>query len=286
MERASMKSPAWITRLLRDGTVPRSAVTSESVAVLEQLVALGYVTEETQGARRRVVVRNGGGFDTWVAGTYPQPSESAMPGRRAGNIARVRDSKGGRSTHDRQPMLLRWFDPDPAAPFAALTQQWGVAAVTSDRCANLIPPSRWILLTVENWESFIATDYTGCQDAIIVLYTGGNPAEATIQALGSLHPAPVRAIHFGDYDWSGLAIFRRLRAELPTIELYVPEDVEALMRKYGNPGVIDGQIPLRKRDDDTDAVREVIRLISWYNAGLEQESVAPPKIRLPLEEPL
>ncbi len=281
-----MKSPAWITRLLRDGRVPRSAVTSESLAVLEQLIALGYVAEETQGARRRVVVRNADALAIWVAGTYPQPSEAAMPGRRAGNIARVRDSKGGRSTHDRQPMLLRWFDPDPAAPFAVLTQRWGVAALTTDRYVELLPPSRWILLTVENWESFVATDYTGCQDTIIVIYTGGNPAEATISALGSLEPVPVRALHFGDYDWSGLVIFRRLRAVLPTIELYVPEDIEALIHKFGNPGLIEGQMPLGEREDDSDAVREVIRHISRYNAGLEQEIVPAPAITLPLGNPL
>ncbi|MDP9316372.1 MAG: DUF2220 domain-containing protein [Chloroflexota bacterium] len=279
-----MKSPAWIRRLLRDGTVPRSAVTSESVAALEQLVVLGYVIEETQRARRRVVVRNAGGFSTWVAGTYLQPSESAMPGRRAGNIARVRDSKGGRSTHDRQPMLLRWFDPDPAAPFAALTQQWGVVALMTDRSADLLLPSRWSLLTVENWESFVATDYTGCQDAIIVMYTGGNPADATLHALVSRQPAPQRAMHFGDYDWSGLAIFRRLRAVLPTVELYVPEDIDELMRKYGNPGLIEGQMPLGERDDDTDEVREVIRLISRYNAGLEQEIVPLPAIEVRLDD--
>ncbi len=271
-----MKSPAWITRLQRDGSVPRSAVTAESVAMLEQLVALGYVAEETQGTRRRVVVQNTSGLTAWAVGTYPQPSESPIPGRRAGNIARVRDSKGGRSTHDRQPMLLRWFGPDPAAPFATLTQQWGVAAVTSDRSANLLPPSRWILLTVENWESFVATDYAGCQDTIIVIYTGGNPAEATIRALCSLQPAPIRALHFGDYDWSGIAIFRRLRGVLPTVELYVPGDIEALMRQFGNPGLIEGQMPLRERDDDTDEVREVIRLIARYNTGLEQEIVPLP----------
>ncbi|MDP9317209.1 MAG: DUF2220 domain-containing protein [Chloroflexota bacterium] len=280
-----MKSPAWITRLLRDGTVPRSAITLESAAVLEQLAALGYVTEETQGARRRVVVRNADGLATWVAGTYPQPSESAMPARRARNIARVRDSKGGRSTHDCQPMLLRWFDPDLAAPFAALTQQWGVAALTTDRSVELLPPSRWIMLTVENWESFITTDYTGCQDAIIVIYTGGNPAEATIRALGSFQPGPHRTVHFGDYDWSGLAIFRRLRAVLPTIELYVPEDIQELIGRFGNSGLIQGQIPLRKRDDDTDEVQEVIRLIGRYNAGLEQEIVAPPVLALTPEAP-
>ncbi|MDP9315912.1 MAG: DUF2220 family protein [Chloroflexota bacterium] len=276
-----MKSPAWITRLQRDGSVPRSAVTAESVAMLEQLVALGYVAEETQGTRRRVVVQNTSGLTAWAVGTYPQPSESPIPGRRAGNIARVRDSKGGRSTHDRQPMLLRWFGPDPAAPFATLTQQWGVAAVTSDRSANLLPPSRWILLTVENWESFVATDYTDCQDTIIVNYTGGNPAEATIRALGSLQPAPVRAIHFGDYDWSGLTIFRHLRTVLPIIELYVPKDIQELLARFANQRLIDGQIPLREREDDTDEVREVIRLISQYNAGLEQEIVAPPRLKLP-----
>ncbi len=280
-----MKSPAWITRLLRDGSVPCSAVTPESVAVLEQLVALGYVAEETQGTRRRVVILNASGLTAWVTGTYPQPSDSPMAGQRAGNIARVRDSKGGRTTHDRQPMLVRWFDPDPSALFAALTQQWGVVALTTDRSADLLLPSRWSLLTVENWESFVATDYTGCQHAIVVMYTGGNPADVAIRALGSLQPAPVRAIHFGDYDWSGLAIFRRLRAVLPTIKLYVPEGIHELIGQFGNPGLVRGQIPISERDDDTDEVQEVIRLIGRYNAGLEQEIVAPPAIELLARNP-
>ncbi len=177
-------------------------------------------------------------------------------------------------------MLLRWFDPELVAPFAVLTEQWGVVALTNDKIAEIHPPTRWILLTVENWESFIATDYERSQDTIVIIYTGGNPAESTIRALRSLQPPPVRTIHFGDYDWSGLTIFRRLRAVLPTVELYVPGDIQELIGQFGNPGLIEGQMPLRERDDDMDEVREVIRLISRYNAGLEQEIVPPPPLTL------
>lgn len=272
-----MPPPAWMLRLVRDGSVPRSQVTSDSVWVLEQTVALGLAAEEVRGSRRRVVARDRLALERWLVDTYPPAIETALPGRRAGNIARRRRSKAGLSTHDVQSLLLRWFDPDSFAPLAALTDRLGLVGLTTDRIAELPLPAVWTLLTVENWESFIATDYRGCTDTVVVVYTGGNIASSTLQGLMNLHP-PQRAIHFGDYDWAGLAIYRRLRVAIPSMQLYLPDDIESLFAQFADSALLVGQAPIVVRNDDSPSLRKVVALIAQYNAGVEQEIVPLPQL--------
>lgn len=276
-----MRPPAWILRLVREGSVPRRQITSESEWVLEQIAALGLITEEVQGNRRRVVVRDLPALDRWVTDTYPPPAETPIAGLRAGNIARVRRSKAGLSTHDVQPLLLRWFAPDVNAPLAELTRRLGLVGLATDRIAELQLPTTWILLTVENWESFMAADYEGCTETVIVFYTGGNIASATLRALADIQSIPQYAIHFGDYDWAGLAIYRRLHIAIPSIRLYIPSNIDTLFAQFADTGLLIGQTPISARDDDPPNVHTVIDLIARYNAGLEQEIVSPPRFLPP-----
>lgn len=272
-----MRPPAWILRLARDESVPRSQVTNDSVWVLEQTMALGLTVEEVQGNRRRVVVRDRVALERWLADTYPPSVETLLAGRRAGNIARARRSKLGVSAHDVQSLLLRWFDPDSSALLAELTDRFGLVGLTTDRMAELPLPAVWTLLTIENWESFMVADYRGCTSAVVVVYTGGNIAGATLQGLTKLHP-PQRAIHFGDYDWAGLAIYLRLRAAIPSMQLYLPDDIESLFAQFADPALLLGQEPILARDVDPSSLRSVIDLIAQYNAGLEQEIVPLPRL--------
>lgn len=271
-----MPPPAWMLRLARDGSVPRSQVTSDSIWVLEQTMALGLTAEEVQGSRRRVVACDRLALERWLAATYPRAVETALPGRRAGNIARTRSSKAGVSTHDVQSLLLRWFDPDSATPLAQLTEHFGLVGITTDRLAELPLPAAWTLLTIENWESFLTTDYRGCADTVVVIYTGGNIAGQTLQALMAL-PPPQRALHFGDYDWTGLAIYRRLRGAIPLMQLYLPDNIASLFAEFANPALIVGQAPLVIRDDDPSSLCTVVALIAHHNAGVEQEIVPHPQ---------
>lgn len=108
------------------------------------------------------------------------------------------------------------------------------------------------------------------------MYTSGNIADATLRMLAALESPPTHAIHFGDYDWSGLAIYRRLRAALPMIKLYVPENIAVLFPQFAAHKLLMGQPPLAVQADDPIEVRQVIALIEQHNAGLEQEIVPPP----------
>jgi hypothetical protein len=272
-----MKPAAWIACLIRDGSIGYSHISRESLPLVEQLQALGLVALEIQGNRRRVLVRDQAAFQNWFDITYPMLQPAPTPGRRAANIARTRQSKRGTATHDAQPLLLRWFSSDPSSPWAVLTQRCGMVGITSDRMDVLDIPESWVLLTVENWESFLALDYLP-QTTIVAIFTSGNIAESTLRQLALLQPPPTEAIHFGDYDWSGLAIFRRIQSFLPQLRLYVPSDIEELFSTFASYAILNGQLPLAVRPDDPAEVRRIIELIATFNAGLEQEVVVPPRI--------
>ena len=270
-----MKPPAWIAQLVREGSVPHSQV--GNTATLDQLRALQLIAGEVQGSRRRVFVRDQIAFTRWVAGAYPAEVAAPVDGRRAANIARARRSKAGVTTHDAQPLMLRWFSPEPTSPWADLTRRCGIVGVTTNHISALDLPEPWTLLTVENWESFVALEYQPQARTILAVYTSGNPADSTLRVLAALQPPPTQAIHLGDYDWAGLAIFRRIRAMLPMLSLYVPDDVAALFRDFAGHELVAGQTPLVLRPDDPAEVQRVITLIEQHNAGLEQEIVAPPQ---------
>ncbi|MEI6776439.1 MAG: Wadjet anti-phage system protein JetD domain-containing protein [Chloroflexales bacterium] len=272
-----MKPPAWIAQLAREGLVAFSRVDRAGTETLDQLCALQLIAVEVQGNRRRVIVRDRIALTRWVAGAYPDEVAAPVTGRRAANIARARQSKAGVSTHDTQPLILRWFSPDPTVPWADLTHRCGIVGIMTNHISELDLPEYWTLLTVENWESFVVLDYQPQTNTILAVFTGGNIADSTLRVLAALQPPPVRAIHFGDYDWSGLAIFRRIRTMIPILSFYVPDDVADLFRNFAGYGLLEGQIPLVPQPDDPAEVQRVIALIEQHNAGLEQEIVAPPR---------
>lgn len=277
-----MPRPSWITKLLEQGYAPYSQAGSRAAEqTLATLKALDLIRIEFQGTRRKVVVVDKDQFRRWVEAVYPLTDLEAtadLPLRslRSQNIARRRSSKLGRTTHEVQPVLLKWFDPNPASPLAVLTDQHGLVGLTTDRLDRLALPPAWWLLTVENWESFYTLDYAAPATLIVAIYLGGQVAEATLAALAQLSPPPERVLHFGDYDWTGLAIFQRVQAALPAARLYVPADIETLFQRYGNRQLLEEQAPTVQLDPAHAACQAVVDLIAECNAGLEQEVVSPP----------
>lgn len=273
-----MKPPAWIAQLAHEGRVAYSRLNQDGEQILAQLRALRLVTLGVHNTRRLIVVIDKPGFAQWYQGTYTTPQEPPVAGPRAANIARAGHSKAGATTHEAQPVLLRWFSPNLEAPWPALTQRCGIVGTTTTHISALEFPTNWTLLTVENWEPFLRLEYAPQTGDIVAAYTGGNIADATLRMLATLESPPAHAVHFGDYDWSGLAIYRRLRAALPMIKLYVPENIAALFPQFAAHKLLMGQPPLAVQADDPIEVRQVIALIEQHNAGLEQEIVAPPPL--------
>lgn len=274
-----MERPNWISKLLEQGYVAYSQVSSRAARqILTKLTAMGLVKVEVQGSRRKIAVLDSDQFRRWVEANYPQvdPAATAALPARSQNIARRRSSKTGQTTHDVQPVLLKWFGPDQGAPLARLTRQHGLVGLTSDRLNGLSLPQSWWLLTVENWESFYRLDYPEPTSLIVAAYLGGHVAEVTLTALAHMNPPPERALHYGDYDWTGLAIFQRLQAALPAARLYIPADIEALFQQHGNRTLIEAQAAHARRSYTHSDCHAIVELIAQYNAGLEQEIVPQP----------
>ncbi|GAB4162883.1 MAG: hypothetical protein Fur005_21880 [Roseiflexaceae bacterium] len=273
-----MKPPTWIAQLADEGRVAYSRLSRDGEQLLVQLRALQLVSIAIHKSRRVVIVIDKPKFAQWFQAAYPALAPAPVAGQRAANIARARNSKSGLVTHPVQPLLLRWFSSNSASIWAELTQRCGIVGITSDRLHTLDLPQHWTLLTIENWEPFLALDYAPQMGAIIAVFTGGNIAEATLRSLAALRPSPIHAVHFGDYDWSGLAIYRRIRAVLPQLTLYMPDDLATLFRDFAGHDLLLGQLPLVAQADDPPELREVIALIAQHNAGLEQEIVPPPEL--------
>jgi len=274
-----MRHPRWITTLLERDTVAYSGAQSRSdqemVTILE---VLGLVRVETRRSRRTIVVINREQFARWVEAQYPErPVGDTVLSSRARNIVQRGASKSGRATHDVQPILLRWFAAERDTLWARLTHEWGIAALTSDHLDHLELPPLWWLLTIENWESMYSLAYPDPTIPIIAVWLSGNPANVVLQALARMRPPPACLLHFGDYDWSGLEIFRRLRAVMPEAALYVPSDIESLFQQHRNRTLLDGQLSTAQPMIADPACQLVADLIARYNGGLEQEIVpAPP----------
>lgn len=271
-----MSRPAWISQLLEHGSVAYSQVNQ---AVLTDLQNLQLVLIQVQGNRRRVVVHEPEQFRLWAAQHFPaMEAELEELAQRGRNIAGGRNSKAGPTTHAVQPILFKWFDPDPRHPLSETTQKFGLVAATSDRLATVQWPAVWWLLTVENWESFYRLNYTQVATPLIAIYLGGQVPDVTLTKLTEIQPQPAAILHFGDYDWAGLTIFQRIQARWPHARLYVPDSLESLFQRYSQRLLASMQAPPIAGLQWTSECLQVIDLISRYNGGLEQEIVPPPQI--------
>lgn len=265
-----MTRPAYLTALLETGNIAHSSV---RFSVLSELQALDLVVVESNRSRRRVIVKNLDAFTEWLDAHYPPaPSDLDTLLPRAQNMARTRSSKSGATTHEVQPVLIKWFGPRNLEP-ARLTARYGLLAAASNRVSDLAWPAIWHLLLVENWESFHTLDYPLDDRAIVAVYLGGHVPNVTLEALGTVTPPPSRSLCFVDYDWTGLHLYARVRRYLPSVDLYLPPDLEFLFALYARYDLATVQPPFL---DDDPASQRVITLIQQYNAGLEQEIVSPP----------
>lgn len=272
-----MLTPAWLERMIANGSVPYRDIPETERDLVEQLRRLNLVAVAVTRSRKYVEVVNPTALHEWMERKFAAPS-GAPDGQRATNIYWTRDSKRGVRRHSIQPVLLRCFSATPAWLWATVTQRCGMAGFTSDRIHELAPPSPWYLVTIENWEPFTRATYAPREGAIVVLYTSGQISEVALRAITAIQPPPAACLHVGDYDWDGLAIYRRIRAVLPSAQLYVPNDLDDLFRTAANHALAHRQSPTRAMPDDPPEVQRVMALISHWNAGLEQEIVPLPSI--------
>jgi hypothetical protein len=84
-------------------------------------------------------------------------------------------------------------------------------------------------------------------------------------------------LHWGDYDYTGLDEFLRLREQYPRTRLYLPPDLDMRWQRYATPLKEAAVTTRRLRTSDHPGVARVLELLARTNRFLEQQALfAPP----------
>lgn len=140
---------------------------------------------------------------------------------------------------------------------------------------NLVIPEDVTIIGVENPEAFLKiakldkhfSEYEPCLFVLRYMSKG---------LVGWLQTLPNPYLHFGDFDLSGLQIYiseykRHLGAT--RCNFFVPDNMEELIRLYGNQNLYDQQVQHTQNLDTTNhpEIQDLARIIRKYGKGLEQE---------------
>lgn len=137
---------------------------------------------------------------------------------------------------------------------------------------SFIPSEELTIVGVENAENF---RYIEKQEYLFAdikpLFVSRYPQSQHKDLIKWLQKVPNPYLHFGDFDLEGINIFlneykRHLREKA---RFFIPENIEELLQKHGNPDLYDRQ-SLRS-DSLSPELKDLIRLIHYYRKGVEQE---------------
>jgi|MTBAKSStandDraft_1061840.scaffolds.fasta_scaffold22172_2 hypothetical protein len=266
--------------LLCGKRVPVSKVSIRDRKKLQSLLEAGVIEEKRYGAGRSLELCDHDALQVYALKEYPlglddQAAWNANPRSRA--VAQLRDSKKAVIT-DAEVLQLRagshtdvLIREDEVLPLVEWCQAAGVAAIRLD------DQYQWkgsgTISVVENLEVFLHFEKLGVETDLIY-YAAGRLSERVLGWLSSPGMQACQIVHFGDYDPVGIDEYLRLKRACPNrVKMYVPDDLESLMSRYGKAGLLEDSksllMRLRKEKDET--VSKIILLMDRYNCGLEQE---------------
>ncbi len=269
-----------LRELLSYGSIPASALSARQCRRLSPLFDSGVLEEERAGAGRRITVQNRQALAAFSRKLFPSGFEytARTPGimPRAHGVLAFRDAKTARTTWA-EPVLLRGFGaavlsgPGGVLPAAELSMLAGLAAI------RLEEPFAWgfsgSVAVAENLEFFLSFEAAGLK-CDLVIYAGGRLSDRVIAWLASPLMEACSVIHCGDYDPAGLQEYLRLREAMGSrAGLYVPDNIERLLKKYGRAGLVRNQAHILSgiRSCAVPEVLDVLDIIERYGLGLEQE---------------
>ena len=197
---------------------------------------------------------------------------------RAGNIVASTDSK---STKVR---TFKGFLVNCSAPINAkingqgfiINPQNGTYSYIHDFENFSIPPET-LVVGIENSENFrLVHQQTHLFTASSVLYVSRYPqSNDLVSWLGQI---PNRYLHFGDFDFEGIRIFRDeyFRYLSERASFFIPENIEELLNKYGNKALYNKQYTTQTMLELNSDIKQLLSLFHMYKKCLEQEILIAP----------
>ncbi len=133
-------------------------------------------------------------------------------------------------------------------------------------------PEEVTVVGVENAENFRylkeqAYLFSSIKPLFVCRYPQSNDLVRWLQQI----PSPY--LHFGDFDFGGIAIFaNEFRKYLPErSSFFIPENIEYLLDEYGNRDLYGKQLYFQETGSNDQAISKLIDLFHKYKKCLEQE---------------
>ncbi len=253
-----------LQRLELEGRVAGSQVprTVRNGNAFQQLLSAGILVEIRSGAGRVITVGKAESFTNFLNARYPGRGE-LREAEAIANVARYRNTKGGQKTAFRVVLLrgrgvieLNGHSYD----LGRATDQFGCASCIMPR----IRAER--ICVVENLDTFsIAEDLLGDRTFV---HPYGRIGKHTLAGLETDD-----LLHFGDYDFTGLADFLRLKSAFPNARLYLPDNLEELWQAYSTPLKAKANAPDRVLGNTLPEVKRVLHLLADTGRFLEQQAL-------------
>lgn len=140
---------------------------------------------------------------------------------------------------------------------------------------RFVPDAHIVIVNVENSENFssIAKQkylFEGISPLFISRYPQNGSGDMVNWLKGIANPY----LHFGDFDFAGINIYlkeyKRFLGGRATF--FIPDNLESLIKAYGNPDLYDRQkVMFGMADIDEHELLRLVELFHRYKKGLEQE---------------
>ena len=231
--------------------------------LLSQLFAAGILRLDRSGPGKVVVVAAPADFRAFLDNRFPG-RHSAQAGNSVGNLQRYRYSKAGTRDSVGVVLLRGWG----TIRLNGQSIELGEPTATFGCLAALKPRLRVTrLCLVENLDCFVRAEQLLGRDWTFA-HTYGRLGSDTFTALTA-----DEVLHFGDYDYTGLAEFLRLREQYPHTRLYLPDDLEVYWQRYATPLKEEAVAHRSLRASDHPGLNRVLELLARTNRFLEQQAL-------------
>ncbi|RKZ01804.1 hypothetical protein DRQ21_09960 [Candidatus Fermentibacteria bacterium] len=266
--------------ILRDsGSIALSRVSRSSLAALNPLLEAGVIVKKARGRGGVLQVEEQDHLLKFIDSLYPSGIDALHreSGSRGSAVLLHRNSKK-HSSRSSIPVLLRGFEgvrltfPDSTLNVSEQTRLFGCAAFTLNNAA-IYPGYSGRIATVENLE-FFTEFHKISREKTLVVYTAGRASELLLDWLSSQQLKNTLVTHYGDYDPVGLGEYLRIKNKrTDRTELYLPDNLEELVAKYGSEELLAKSRKLMPelRGSSDKAVRRVVSILNSTGRALEQE---------------
>lgn len=267
--------------LITHGQVASSRLSGKLRSKCQPLIDGSILKEEKSGAGRSVRVANADSLIAFAHKIYPSGlfgENSLEKSRRGQSLEQYRDTKSI-SGLGFELFVYRHLAGNLSVGDAELSSLnaphgLGSAVLHDDRKTYPWPEFSGHIATVENPTVLLGFPWKD-HNVDLAILTSGRMSNRMISWLACDAMARSTITHFGDYDPVGLSEFDRLYATLGNrVNLYIPDNLELLFRRYGSPSLqaksanLLHQLSKSKHPD----ILLVLELSRKYG-GLEQEAL-------------